>query len=229
MAIPRGHAVVGLCLLAALLVGAVIMASLAVADRKQTTGVDFAPGRVIDRFNRSVPDGLGVAASGQAWTIIEGDWSVAAGATVDAVDERSSLAVIELGSADGQVRATMRGVVAGMGIVARYESPDQYLVVDYGRDGRWHASRSRDGTLREVATLRVSTPPTTITTVELRLRGDTVDFFVNDRYADSFSDRSTPKADRVGISFAAGSGGRPVWTQFLATSAATLTASPTTR
>lgn len=89
---------------------------------------------VRDSFERpDSPTGLGATETGQTWTAETGVWGIADGAayvsTPNQEGGKRSVAVVDLGGANGSVEATARGMAPGWGLVFRYQGPFNYWML----------------------------------------------------------------------------------------------------
>lgn len=103
-------------------------------DGSSASTIGTTQATVRDSFER--PDStteLGAAETGQGWTAETGVWGISDGAayvsTPNQEGGKRSVAVVDLGGANGSVEATARGMAPGWGLVFRYQGPFNYWML----------------------------------------------------------------------------------------------------
>lgn len=184
-----------------------------------------------DAFDR--PDGgtgLGEAESGQRWVEIAGTWGVVEGeAHVTApASGRRSIAVVETGSSDGTVQATMTAPAGGAGIVFRYHDPFNYwLAIAAPKVATWNVLKVVDGTLTRVGNVGLAAT-TAGTTISVDLSGRRIELFINGRHRLSIDDRDLMGASRAGLVVAPETATVSRWDGFVAVARARQPSAPST-
>jgi hypothetical protein len=173
---------------------------------------------VYDDFHRDdSTDSLGSSTNGNAWQTVGGVWGIDADqAYVVAAGAAGTrpLAVADMGAADGRIRFTMSAVGNKSGIVFRFKDDKNYWTLEAVPGlATWNIRRTVDGTAQGAGNVGVS-PTSSGTTVEIYLRGDSMDFYVNDVYRTTVTDPAGADATKVGLAGDAGATAR--WSLFSA-------------
>ena len=221
--LPRWQVVTGLVVIAVLLIVSIAAGALALTAPSEDDGGDKLAVTITDDFVRNEPDGLGVADSGQTWEENQGGWSVSNfGAKVADVDGRlDSIATVDLEDTDGLLRVTLSPVAEGAGVVLRYRNPSDYVAVEAEPAfGTWSISQVARGERRDLGQLGLSRARDQ-TTIEIRLRGSSIDFYVEGVYRTTVTHDANPDATRFGL-FSTADAGEAMWNFFEARNASAI-------
>ncbi len=136
---------------------------------------------VYDDFSRARVADLGTTPTGQPWRSISGRWSVEPGmaAPSSPASGRPSLALVDLGAADGIVQATFLAPQNRSGLAFRCRDLDNCWQVEAVLGyGTWNVFRTVDGKVKALGNLGiVSNAPET--TVSVKMAGDQLTFYVD--------------------------------------------------
>lgn len=162
----------------------------------------LGPG-VSDDFTRDEDPGpLGDARTGQRWDQVSGRWSVRDGHAVVVEPNQAgqrTVAVVDLGAADGAVSVTASAMVSGFGLAFRYQDPFNYWFLTSAPGyGTWKLQRLDDGEVVEVGPIGLA-QAVDGTTVEVRFSGRTITVLIDGSPARQFTDPALEDAAGVGI------------------------------
>jgi hypothetical protein len=133
-----------------------------------------------------------------------------------------SLAVVDLGDTDGAVRVRLGKVTAGMGVAVRVLDAGNYLAVEAAPGyGTFAVRRSVNGQMTELGGVGLVRAADN-SVLEIRMRGNSIDIYVDSVFKKTFVDRPRQGATRVGMIGEAGSAAAR-WTMFEAQDNAALT------
>ena len=119
-----------------------------------------------------------------------------------------------MGSGDGRIRFVMSAPGNKSGIVFRFKDDKNYWTLEAVPGlATWNIRRTVDGAAQGVGNVGVS-PTGAGTTVEVFLRGDTMDFYVNDVYRTTVVDGSLADGTKAGLAGDANATAR--WSLFAA-------------
>lgn len=175
---------------------------------------------VRDDFTRSrSPVGLERARTGQPWDQVSGRWEVQEG-EAKAVEANAlgarTLAVTDLGVADGALAVTLAIAVDGVGVVFRYQDAFNYwLVTAVPSFASWRIDRLDEGVLVEVATLPLVEAEDG-TTVEVRFEGRSITVFVDGEQRHELVDGALEHATGIGLVFTGANPERASWDDLVA-------------
>jgi hypothetical protein len=224
----RFRVALGLAVLGVVLVGAGALAGLLLAPDGDAEVVpqesaavvkpqlELGSAGVFDSFAR-LSGPLGSSDSGQAWQEVSGSWGVAnANALVTQPSAAGpSIAVVNMGTSDGVVQATMPNPERGAGLVFRFGSPlNHWTLTAAPGSATWVVTRTEGGEAEIVATLG-TTPAGENVTIAVRFMGDEMAFFVDGVLRAELSDDFLLEASRVGL-ITRGQFANATWTNFVA-------------
>lgn len=176
---------------------------------------------VTDAFAGTSTDGLGTAETGQVWETVTGTWGKADGhaylVTPNPEGGNRSIAVVDLGSGNGSVTATVTKMTPGWGLVFRYKGQFNYWMLQASpKFGTYNLVKVDDGKAVSVGNSGLSKQdPGTV--VGVRFQGDQISIVVNGTDAGTFTDASFAGATKVGL-LAADQGAKDAqWSAFTAT------------
>lgn len=200
--LPRWEVRLGVVALSVSVVALVLVGATAMSRSFAPPSPATEPaGRVIrDDFGGSGP-ALGRTDTGQVWTEVHGAWATVAGeALVHRADgPLDSVAVVDLGHPDGFVRVTLNRIANGTGVIIRHRDAANYTAVVAAPDfGGWSVQQLVNGARRYLGSVGPA-PTTAPATVEVRMRGTTVDVYVNGTYRDSVNVAGPSDATGVGL------------------------------
>ncbi len=134
-----------------------------------------------DEFDRADSvDGLGMTPENRRWDAVLGDWGIDRGAAyiagANGVGALRNMVVVDLGSSDGSIAASVsgRGVC---GVIVRYLDPFNFITLKrVSLYGVWNLERVVGGETTRLTYL--ADPPTPTVDVRVDFRGSQLDVFV---------------------------------------------------
>jgi hypothetical protein len=154
-----------------------------------------------DEFARTRATNLGTTPTGQRWTSVSGAWSVTTGMAAIATPSTTSasLALVDIGSANGVVQTTIPAPQPRTGIAFRCRDLDNCwrleVVPGYST---WNIYKVVDGTVSDVGNLgKVTTASGT--TVSVEMNGSRLVFFVNGVARRTIDDDTLSSEHRAGL------------------------------
>ena len=170
-------------LAAALILGEVFKTTTPVVTAQTVAAPVELPANAVvdDDFERDdASGGLGVAANGKRWDGVLGDWGVDRGAAyiadANGVGALRNMVIVDLGSSDGSIAATLsgRGVC---GVIVRYSDPFNYITLKrVSLYGVWNLEKVVGGETTRLTYL--ADPSTPTVDVRVDFRGSQFDVFV---------------------------------------------------
>jgi hypothetical protein len=207
----RSRALVALVVVLVLLIGAglaldrVTTQTVVVPGAAIPAAVPF-PREVRDDFARTMPGGLGRAATGQRWGTIKGAWSSGEGAARVVTPEPAapSYALIRAGRGAGSVAMTASHVTEGMGLAFRCEDElNCWTLTARTEFGTWQLTKITAATVidqQNVGTVPVADG----TRLRVELRPEGFDIYVNDIAVRHVDSTELNDASRAGLVLGAG-------------------------
>ncbi len=207
--LPLWQLVVAVGLAVLLLVGGSLVAWLLFSDEEETfdagPGVTTVPSDepgVHDDFDRDGERSLGRSTSGQEWAAVSGTWGIDDGRAVVTrpnPDGPRSVAVVDMGAADGSLSVQASTLAQGWGLVFRYRGSFNYwMLVASPEYATFNVQKVVDGAVVSIGTLGlVSTADGT--TIRVDLHGTSFDVFVDGDLAGTFEDPHLQSATQVGL------------------------------
>lgn len=162
--------------------------------------IDEQQATFVDTFDRSDADTLGAVGS-VAWSSEQGTWGLRnkRAQPVRGVTKGSNLALVDVGTADGIVEATIFRPQQAMGIAFRCKDANNCWRIEAAVGfGTWNVTKVVDGTVSKVATLGLQ-PTAAGTTISVRLEGTTVRTFINGAEAISFQAQEFADVSTAGL------------------------------
>jgi hypothetical protein len=203
MPVARWLVVSGLAALGILLVIAIVAGSLALTAPGDGDDEETDEPRAVtvhDEFGRSGTT-LGTTATDQEWQEVQGQWAATLlGAQVVRPDgDLPSLAVVDLEDTDGSVRFRSAKLVDGMGVVVRFRNASNYVAVIAARTyATWTVRHVVNGVGTDVGTIGLAYTDDN-TSVDVRMRGDSIDVYVDGVYQETFTIPPDEGATKVGM------------------------------
>ncbi len=135
---------------------------------------------VIDDFDRDDAAVLGIADSGPSWDAVRGTWAIDHGAAVvsesNGLGALRNLAILDLGSGDGSVAATITGK-AICGVVVRYSDPFNFVILKrVSLVGLWSLEQNVAGATQQLTIL--DDPATDVVDIRLDFAGEELTAYV---------------------------------------------------
>lgn len=226
VAVPRWQLVTGVVLVSVLVAVTIAASSLALTDPDPAPTTNASPDAVtvIDPFDRGSEEFLGLTPSGEPWDELVGDWGVGFGAAriIRPDGNLPSLAVVDLEDTDGLVRMRIGTVISGMGIAVRVRDAGTYLAIEAEPGfGTYAIRRAVNGQITDLGGVGLANAADGAV-VEVRMRGDSIDIYIDGRYVKTITDRATPDATRAGLIGEPGTAAAR-WDRFDAQNSASLT------
>jgi hypothetical protein len=203
MPVARWLVVSGLAAIGILLIIAIVAGSLALTapdDGDDEAGAQPEAVTVHDEFGRS-GETLGTTATDQQWEEVQGRWAATLlGAQVVAPDgDLPSLAVVDLEDTDGSVRFRAAKLVDGMGVVVRFRNASNYVAVIAARTyATWTVRHVVNGVGTDIGTIGLAETDDN-TAVDVRMRGDSIDVYIDGVYQETFTIPPEEGATKVGM------------------------------
>ncbi len=226
VAVPRWEVATAIGLITVLLAVAIAAGGLALTQSTSPPEAAGSPAAVAisDDFRRGSQESLGVAPTGQVWDELQGDWGVGFGTAQILRPDGNlpSLTTVDLGDTDGLVRMRIGTVTTGMGVAVRVRDAGTYLAIEAEPSfGTYAIRRSVNGQITELGGVGLANAADGAL-VEVRMRGDSVDIYIDGIYVKTVTDRREPDATGVGLIGQPGSA-EARWVHFDAQNAASLT------
>jgi hypothetical protein len=149
---------------------------------------------------------LRVADTGQRWATPLTEWGVQGDeATVERPAARgASVALVDVGAADGLLRVTGSAMEPGLGLAFRCRGPRNCWRLDALPElGTWNLVKVQRG-VEQVRTNLGTVPVADGTSVAVEMRGERLRFYVDGVLARTIVDATFRSAHRAGLSIAAG-------------------------
>ena len=226
VAVPRWEVATAIGLITVLLAVAIAASALALTRSDPEPEATGSPEAVSinDDFTRGSEQSLGVAPTGQEWVELQGEWGVGYGSAQILRPDGNlpSITTVDLGDTDGLVRMRIGTVTPGMGVAVRVRDAGTYLAIEAEPSfGTYAIRRSVNGQIAELGAVGLANAADNAL-VEVRMRGDSVDIYVDGTYVKTITDRADPDATGVGLIGQAGTA-EARWVHFDAQNAAALT------
>ena len=226
MAVPQWEVATAIGLITVLLAVAITASGLALTQPSTESADGASPDAVTisDDFTRGSEESLGVAPTGQVWDELQGEWGIGFGTAQILRPDGNlpSLTTVDLGDTDGVVRMRIGTVTTGMGVAVRVRDAGTYLAIEAEPSfGTYAIRRSVNGQITELGGVGLANAADGAL-VEVRMRGDSVDIYIDGIYVKTVTDRPAPDATGVGLIGQPGTA-EARWVHFDARNAASLT------
>lgn len=162
--------------------------------------IDAQRALIDDDFDRSNADTLGRVGA-VSWSSVQGQWGVRNryAQPLRGVAKGSNLALVDLGTSDGVVEATIYRPQQAMGIAFRCKDADNCWRIEAAVGfGTWNVTKVVNGTVTKVSTLGLQTTAAG-TTIAVRLEGTNVRAYINGVEVSSFAAPEFADATKVGL------------------------------
>lgn len=176
---------------------------------------------VRDDFHRAdSATGLGAAPTGQVWRPVSGVWGIKHDLAYvpQPVFGKASLALVDVGNADGIVQATGEAMPAGTGIAFRCRDLDNcWLLEAVPGFGTWNLLRVVDGGVTPRGNIGTASAAAG-TTISVEMRGDRLTFYVDGQKRKTITDRALRTERGAGLLAAGGANAAALarWSSFAA-------------
>jgi hypothetical protein len=200
-------------------VGAVLIVAAALCSRVLPLAASPPRTLIRDSFDRTAA-GLGSTDTGQQWkTPTPGAWNTADGeayvATPNPDPAGRTMALVDLGSDNGSVQATIAGSAQGWGLVFRYRGPNEFWTLTAStRFASYNLTHVTKGRAEQADRLPMGRQ-TAGTVVGVQFQGSQVTILIDDRPAKTITDPDGGNGGRqVGMVLADGTTTEARWREF---------------
>jgi hypothetical protein len=181
-----------------LLAAAGVVLAMATAPGKKSTSSQHAkvPPRnlstaIYDRFDRAdAAQAIGTSETGQAWTIVGAPWGVQdRQASIGAADSgKRTVAVIGLGTGDGNAQVTLTKVASGAGLVFRYRDAFNFWAITASpKFGTWNIVKVVNGQPTNIDNVGKASVDDN-TTIAAKFQGNHIVFSLNGKEIKTLED-----------------------------------------